>query len=105
MPGAPIAPSMAVKNTTSCWPKLRSMPARLATNSAAAASYSAVPSMLTMAPSGTTKPAMSRLTCRCCSTQRSVTGSVAELELVANAVTSASRAPRQNCSGDMPVTR
>ena len=105
MPGAPIAAIMAVINTINCWVKFKSMPTKLAINSAAAASYKAVPSMLTVAPSGTTKPAISGLTCKCCVVQRMVTGSVAELELVANAVTKASLAPAQNHSGVLPVIK
>jgi hypothetical protein len=57
MPGAPVEAIMAVKNTTICCPKLSSIPTRLATKSAAAASYRAVPSIFMVAPSGRTKPA------------------------------------------------
>ena len=59
--------------------------------------------MFTVAPSGTTKLATSFFTCRCCSVQRSVTGSVAALELVTKAVSSASRAPLKKRSGEMRV--
>jgi len=105
MPGAPMAAIMAVKNTISCWAKLNSMPTKLAMNNAAAASYKAVPSMLMVAPKGITKPAIAGLTCKWSLAQRKVTGKVAELELVANAVIKASRAPRQNHSGVLPVNR
>ena len=60
--------------------------------------------MFTVAPSGTTKPETSRRTPSLSRTQRSVTGRVAALELVAKAIVSASRAPRQKRSGPMPVT-
>ncbi len=38
IPGAPVEAIIAVKNTTACCAKLSSIPIRLATNSAAAAS-------------------------------------------------------------------
>src|SRR3546814_10459370 len=42
---------------------------------------------------------------RLSSAQRREIGNVAALELVANAVISASRVPRKNHSGDLPVVR
>ena len=62
IPGAPIAASMAVKNTIICCMRLRSTPTKFAMNNAAAASYNAVPSMFTVAPRGRTKPAILRFT-------------------------------------------
>ena len=100
-----MAAIMAVTNTINCCVKLSSIPTKLAINKAAAASYNAVPSILTVAPSGTTKPAISGLTCKCCVVQRMVTGNVALLELVANAVISASLLPFQNHKGVLPVIR
>ena len=58
-----------------------------------------------VAPSGTTKPAISGFTCKCCVVHRSVTGKVALLELVANAVIKASLLPRQKASGETLVNR
>ena len=84
-------------------PEIQLDPASRATKSAAAL-VSAVPSMLTVAPSGTTKPETSQADPSLSRTQRSVTGRVAALELVAKAIVSASRAPRQKRSGPMPVT-
>ncbi len=61
--------------------------------------------MFMVAPSGSTKPAMPGRTLRLSSAQRREIGNVAALELVANAVISASRVPRKNHSGDLPVVR
>jgi hypothetical protein len=72
-------------------------------NTAAIASYSAVPSLFMVAPRGSTKLEMCRGTPRPSSTQRIVTGSDAALELVVNATTNASKMPRNRVLGERPA--
>ena len=81
--------SSAVTTTKNCWPKPRCTPNAWQMKIAATHSYRAVPSMLTVAPSGRTKLDVRLLTPARLSTQSSVTGSVAELLAVLKAVTSA----------------
>ena len=63
-----------------------SMPTKLAMNKAAAASYNAVPSILTVAPKGSTKFETGLGKLKLVLATPNVTGSVAALELVAKAV-------------------
>ena len=62
-------------------------------NSAATASYSAVPSMLTVAPTGSTNLVTRLSMPKFSSRHRNVTGSVAALEAVPKAVTQACNIP------------
>ena len=90
---------MAVKQTITCWPIVKSNPIKLAINNAAAASYSAVPSIFNCVPKGITKPAVAGRTPKFSCAHFNDSGKVAELELVANAVISALRAPLKKVIG------
>ena len=79
-PAAPTDARVAVSTTVSCAPTLRSIPNTWAMNMTATPWYNAVPSMLTVAPSGSTKLAILLDTPRFSSAVCMVTGSVA-LEL------------------------
>lgn len=64
------------------WPTFSVMPLAWAINTAATASYKAVPSMFTVAPSGRTKRVIRASTLLCSSRQRIVVGRVAELRKI-----------------------
>ncbi|EKE24509.1 MAG: hypothetical protein ACD_6C00102G0004 [uncultured bacterium] len=101
IPGAPKDAIIAVAQTTSCCPRLRSSPIKLAINRAAAASYSAVPSIFNCVPSGITKPAVCGRTPKFSCAHFIDKGMVAELELVAKAVIKAARVPLKNVTGSI----
>src|SRR5690606_9859299 len=86
------------------WARPRSTPKACAANTETIPTYSAVPSMLIVAPSGITVVATTGLTPRFFSATDMVTGMVAELDDVENATSIASRAPRKNRTGDTLAT-
>ena len=88
-PATPMLVSSATTTMKNCWATDSSTPKAWQMNIAATHSYSAVPSMLTVAPSGSTKLAVRFDTPARCSTHSMVNGSVAELDAVENAVVSA----------------
>ena len=89
MPAAPIAASVAVMTTTSNCPNSSSIPKSWNKKTTATASYNAVPSMLIVAPSGSTKFAARLEHSPSFSALSMVTGRVAELESVPTAVINA----------------
>ncbi len=90
IPAAPIEISTAPRNTVSCCMAVRSTPRTCDRKITATHSYKAVPSMLMVAPSGSTNPATRLGTPTPFSTRSMDNGSVAELLAVENAVISAS---------------
>ena len=103
-PAVPIAVSTDIATTTACMGRLSGTPKTCARKSTVIPSKSAVPFMLSVAPSGITKPATSRGTPNSSWAVRSVVGSVAlELE-VENAVTMSSRARRKKTPGRTPAS-
>ena len=86
IPAAPIEARSAVNTTIICCRKLISIPYACAINIAATHSYKAVPSILIVAPSGSTKLEILFETPSLFSTASIVSGSVADDERVENAV-------------------
>ena len=87
IPAAPIDARRAVNTIVNCCTKVKSIPGKIcAINSTPAHSYNAVPSILTVAPKGKTKPEVVFETLTLSRTQDIVTGRVALEELVENAI-------------------
>src|SRR5690606_27082088 len=101
-PGTPAAPTAVITAsaaTSTCAPSERSTPNTWARNSTVTPSYSAVPFMFIVAPSGSTKPAIGGGTPSSPCATAMLVGSVALLELVENAVTMLARLRFQNAMG------
>mmetsp|Transcript_6608 Transcript_6608/g.22024 ORF Transcript_6608/g.22024 Transcript_6608/m.22024 type:complete len:230 (-) Transcript_6608:120-809(-) len=102
MAAAPTAARLEVMEMMSIPAASSSTPCTCAMKTTVRASYSAVPFMLMVAPSGSVKSATACETPASC-THRSVTGSVADDESVPNAVTRAGVTLRSSGSGERPV--
>ena len=98
-PAAPTAVSTAMIMTTIIWPRSSAIPKTWARKMTVIPSKRAVPFMHIVLPSGSTKPAIDGGIPRFCSATARAVGSVALLELVLNAVTSAARIRLKNRIG------
>ncbi len=105
MPAAPILAKRAVKATISCCGSARSIPLCWAMNKTATTSYRAVPSILMVAPKGSTNDPTRLLTPARCSTQVIVRGNVPLLDAELKAVSRAGLMAWANRSGLRPATR
>ncbi len=99
MPAAPMAASVAVSTMVICATGPSGTPKPWAMNSTATASYSAVPSMLIVAPKGSTNSVERRETPALVSAHSMVTGKVAVLLAVENAVKTACDMALKKCHG------
>ena len=95
----PMDASSAVKTMVACAPRSSGMPSVCAMKTAATDMYTAVPSMLMVAPSGSANEATSSETPRSCSAVSMVTGRVAALDEVEKATSCAGATPRRKRSG------
>ena len=105
MPAAPMAASVAVRKMTISSYGPSAMPDAWAMKITATASYRAVPSMLIVAPSGQTNFADDGVTRLFSMVPSSVTGSVAELDAVENAVANACPIPSAYSRGERRAMR
>ena len=92
----PIDANTAVATMVNWCASVRSIPTAWAINTAATPWYNAVPSILIVAPNGSTKDDISFETPRSFSQRFIVTGKVAPLELVENAT---------NCTGPIDLKK
>ena len=104
IPAAPILAAVAVIETAQICPKDSSMLLTWAMKMAATASYSAVPSMLMVAPMGRTNLQIRGSTLFLVSNKLMVTGRVAELDPVPKAVVKAFAMFAMNLKGIVLVT-
>ena len=102
-PAVPIEARVAVSTMFACAPRLNGIPYACATKRAQTPWYSAVPSMLIVAPRGRTNDEIFSEIPMFSLAQRMLMGSVAELDRVTNAVSIASFAPEKNQSGERPA--
>ncbi len=101
-PAAPIAVITLKMTTIACVPRSRWMPNTCARNSTVTPSYSAVPFMHIVEPSGSTNPAILGGIFSSFSATEMLVGNVALLELVENAVARLAVILRQKVSGFRP---